>query len=490
MANTQIFHDIATRTNGEIYIGVVGPVRTGKSTFITKFMQSHIVPKVTNMDERTRLVDELPQSADGVTIMTTQPKFIPATAVNIKIGQAEMRVRMVDCVGYMVTGASGHLDGDRPRQVKTPWSDMEMPFEKAAEIGTKKVITEHSTIAVVMTTDGTVTDIPRENYVKAEEKVITQLKKLGKPFIVILNSKDPHSTDCQTLASEIARKHSVSVLPLNIATMTETHVNQIFTSLLAEFPVNGFRVTMPGWLTVLDRNHEIIAEAIDALKRHTSTVKRLADNDTSHVFEKSLYFSALQTTHVDIATGVITYNIVAHENLYFQTLSAQSGTQITSDAQLVAFIKHFGDVKSEYDKLRTALTSAKESGYGVVAPSFQDFTLEAPSLFKSGKSHGIKFRATAPSLHLVRVDVQTEISPAIGSKAQSEEMLKLIKTEYDKDANALWQTPIFGKSLESLVTEGINTKASQMPQEAKRKMKRTLTKIVNNGKGGIICILL
>ncbi|MCL2850960.1 MAG: stage IV sporulation protein A [Firmicutes bacterium] len=490
MANTQIFHDIATRTNGDIYIGVVGPVRTGKSTFITRFMQSHIVPKVENKDERNRVVDELPQSADGVTIMTTQPKFVPASAVNIKIGSAAMRVRMVDCVGYMVPGASGHLDGERPRLVKTPWSDTEMPFEKAAEIGTKKVITEHSTIAVVMTTDGTVTDIPRDNYVKAEERVIAQLKKLGKPFIVVVNSKEPHSQECQTLASDIARKHTISVLPINVATMGDTQVNQIFASLLAEFPVNGFRVTMPGWLTVLDRNHDIIAEAIEALKRHTASVKRLADNDTSKVFEKSANFTALETTHIDIATGIVTYNVVAADNLYFNVLSVQSGTTIQSDAQLVAFIKHFGDVKSEYDRLRTALTSAKESGYGVVAPSFQDFTLEAPALFKSGKSHGIKFRASAPSLHLVRVDVQTEIAPAIGSKEQSEEMLKLIRAEYDKDANALWQTPIFGKSLESLVTEGISTKAAQMPQEAKRKMKRTLTKIVNNGRGGIICILL
>ena len=491
MANTQkLFSDIASRTNGDIYIGVVGPVRAGKSTFITRFMQKMVVPKVTNPDEAARITDELPLSADGTTIMTTQPNFVPAKAVKIKVDNATMRVRMIDCVGYIIPGAQGHIVGGKARNVKTPWSDAEMPFEKAAEMGTRKVIKEHSTVAIVMTTDGTITGIPRANYVEAEEKVISQLKKLGKPFIIVMNSRDPGAVETKKVASEMAKKHDVAVLPMNADTLSSENITQIFSSLLAEFGVNGFKVTMPKWLTVLNAEDEIISEAIEALKKHTSTVKRLSGADNATIFSKSQNFLSLETTNIDVATGIVTYNIVPRPELYYRVLSAQSGVSLSTESHLVAFIKHFGEIKQEYDKLHGALTLAKETGYGVVPPTFTDFRLEPPALFRSGKQHGIKFRATAPSLHLVRVDVGTEISPAIGSKDQSEEMLKLIRAEFDQNPSNLWRTPIFGKSLESLVTEGIHSKSQSMPVEAKRKMKRTLTKIVNNGRGGVICILL
>jgi stage IV sporulation protein A len=292
------------------------------------------------------------------------------------------------------------------------------------------------------------------------------------------------------VVDELIRKHSVSILAIDVEKLTDNNINQIFQALLAEFGVSAFKVTMPKWLTALDMQNEIIAEAVEALKKHTASVKRLADNDTTKVFEKSVFFKSLETTHVDVATGVVTYAVVPRDDLYYRVLSAQSGVAISNELQLVAFIKHFGEVKGEYDKLRHALMSAKESGYGVVAPTFPEFKLDTPTLFRTGKQHGIKFRAIAPSLHLVRVDVQAEVSPAIGTRVQSEEMLKLVRAEFDQNPNQLWQTPIFGKSLESLVTEGISTKVNSMPTEAKRKMKRTLTKIVNNGRGGIICILL
>ena len=487
-AQQKVFQDIATRTNGDIYIGVVGPVRCGKSTFITRFMQNVVIPRISDANEIARVTDELPQSADGIGIMTTQPKFVPATATQIKVGTAKMRVRMLDCVGYIVPGASGHVVDGKPRNVKTPWSDNEMTFEKAAEHGTRKVIKEHSTIAIVMTTDGTATSLPRESYVEAEDKVIAQVKKTGKPFVVILNTRNVATS--QTIAGEIAAKHGAVVLPIDVEKLNADNVNDIFSALLAEFQVTGFRVNMPKWLTVLPDENEIISEAIDTIKKHTNSVKKMGDNNTATVFEKSAHFSALQTTSVEVATGVITYTIVPKDDLFYRVLSAQSGATIESDVHLVAFMRHLGEIRTEYDKLSSALAQAKETGYGVVEPTFSEFKLEEPALFKSGKSHGIKFRATAPSLHLVRVDVQTTVSPAIGGKAQSEEMLRLIKAEYDENPDQVWRTPIFGKSLESLVTEGIGTKVNAMSNEAKRKMKRTITKIVNNGRGGIICIVL
>ena len=485
-----IFHDIATRTSGDIYIGVVGPVRAGKSTFITRFMERQIVPRIKDEHEQTRVIDELPQAGDGAGIMTTQPRFVPRDGVNLKIGAASMRVRMVDCVGYIIPGSVGHEVDGKPRMVKTPWSDTEMSFEKAAEFGTRKVIKDHSTIAVVMTTDGSVTGLPRENYVEAEEKVIAQLKKLGKPFVIIVNSRTPMSAEAQRVATEIRTKHAVTTLAVNADTLDAAEITTIFNALIAEFPVIGFRVTMPKWLTVLDPEHEIISEAITALKTHTSKVKKLIDNDTTKIFEKSSNFMRLETTNIDAATGMVTLNVVAREDLYFRVLSSASGKDLNNEAHLVAFLFHSSKINREYTKIHSALTQAKEEGYGIVQPAFEDFTLMRPELHRSGKNFGLKFRATAPSLHMVRVDVNADVTPSIGSRAQSEAMLAELLANYDADPNTVWPVPIFGKSLESIVQEGIHGKVVAMPPNAKAKMKRTLTKIVNNGRGGIICILL
>jgi len=422
--------------------------------------------------------------------MTTQPHFIPRDGVSIKIGAASMRVRMVDCVGYIIPGAVGHEIDGQPRMVKTPWSDTEMTFEKAAEFGTRKVIKDHSTIAVVMTTDGSVTGLPRENYVDAEEKVIAQLKKLGKPFVIIVNSRTPMSAQAQRVASEIRQKHAVTTLAVNADTLESAEITAIFNALIAEFPVTGFRVTMPKWLTVLNPEHEIIAEAISSLKSHTTKVKKLIDNDTTRVFEKSANFSKLEVTNIDAATGMVTLNIVAKEDLYFRVLSSASGKDLNNEAHLVAFLFHSSKINKEFTKIHTALTQAKEEGYGIVQPAFEDFTLMRPELHRSGKNFGLKFRATAPSLHMVRVDVNADVTPSIGSRGQSEAMLKELLEQYDADPSMIWPVPIFGKSLESIVQDGIHNKVSAMPPVAKTKMKRTLTKIVNQGRGGIICILL
>ena len=491
MGTNNIFNDISTRTNGNIYIGVVGPVRCGKSTFISKFMQTMVLPRIDNKAEHQRVLDDLPQSGDGVTVMTTQPKFVPSKAVSIKAGSSvSMRVRLIDCVGYLVPGVDvNHADG-RVRQVKTPWSDTQMPFEKAAEIGTRKVITEHSTVAVMMTTDGTITDIPRANYVEAEDRVIKELKKSGKPFVVIVNSRTPRSEDCKRIVAEISIRHSVTALALDVEALSMENIQNIFAILLHMFPVSGFKVNMPKWLTVLDSRHSIISEAVEALKTYTKTIKRLGDNDTTKVFEKSVNFQSLETKKVDVATGMITFNIIPKPDLYYRVLSTESGVEIKNEQELVAFIRNFGQSRLEYDRIKEALAQVEETGYGIVTPNMKDYTLDQPQLYRQGKNFGVKLRATAPSLHIIRVDVSTEITPTIGSQAQSEEMLKNIIHNYENDKNECWNTNIFGKPLQVIAMEGINNKSTKMNPEAQKKMKRTITKIVNSGRGGIICIII
>ena len=491
MANMQrVLSDIATRTKGDIYIGVVGPVRVGKSTFITRFMQQAVVPKLEDRDERQRLIDELPLSGDGASIMTTQPRFVPAKAAAIRVGRTEMRMRMVDCVGYLVEGASGHIVDGKPRMVKTPWQDKEMTFEKAAEFGTKKVIKEHSTLAIVMTTDGTVAGIARENYIEAEERVIGQLKKLGKPFVIVVNSRDAGSAPARELATQLSVRHGVATLCLNADSLSTDNVTQVFSALLAEFPINGFRVTMPKWLSVLDSTSDIIAEAIESIRKHAGAVRKISDAEAMTLFDKSVNFKALSVTNIDVVSGIVTYNLVPRDDLYSRVLSSQAGVELKDEAHLVAFLRHSGGLLSSTAQIREAMQAANEDGYGIISPRFSDFELSRPTLNKSGRNFGLKLRASAPSFHLLRVDVATEVTPTIGSKSQSEEMLKLMQAEFDADRNALWQVPVFGRSLGSIVEEGIAGKAQTMPVEARRKMKRTITKIVNQGKGGVICILL
>ena len=491
MNSNKIFSDIATRTGGDIYVGVVGPVRCGKSTFIANFMKSMIIPRIDNKAEQKRVVDELPQGGGGSGIMTTSPKFVPSKAVTVKLPDAAtMNLRLIDCVGYMVEGATGHIVDGKSRMVKTPWSDLEIPFEKAAEIGTKKVIKDHSTVAVMMTTDGTVTEIPRVNYINAEDTAINQLKKHGKPFVVAVNSKDPSSKTCKDAVAGISKKHNVTAIGINAEQLTPEDISEIFRAILSQFHVSAFRITMPKWLRVLDANHEIISTALDALKKYTSGVKRLSDNDTSKIFTNCQYFQKLETTDLDVARGVITYEIVPHADLYYKVLTGMAGVAITDERELVAYIATVSAAKHEYDKLRSALEQVEQNGYGVVIPSWNSYQLEEPTLHRNGKNFGIRLRANASSLHIVRVDIRSEVTPTIGSQTQSEEMLKFLQSEYQNNKQAVWETPIFGKSLETIVREDISNKSASMPPMAQVKMRRTLNKIVNNGKGGVICILL
>jgi stage IV sporulation protein A len=485
-----ILESIAARTNGDIYLGVVGPVRCGKSTFITKFMNELIVPEIEDGYERQRVIDELPQSADGTAVMTTQPKFVPSKAVPIKTGDATMRVRLIDCVGYMVDGASGQITDGRERSVKTPWSDAEIPFGRAAEIGTKKVIKDHSTIAVVITADGTITDIPRANYIEAEERVITQLKKYEKPFVVVVNSRRPNSAECKKISDDISKKFTVKTLSVNLETLSKTDINNIFNGILADFPISGFRINMPKWLQVLEPNHTVIADAVERLRSYTKTVRRINDNNPAAAFEGSEYYDTLETENIDVATGVISYNLAAKPNLYYNVISSECGTELSNEQQLVSYLRRTASTVREYDKLHAALVQADERGYGVVVPTLDTFRLDTPRLHKTGKSYGLKLRAAAPSLHIVKVDVGAEVTPTIGTQEQSKEMLEFLKTEYETNKDAVWQTPIFGKSLDEIMQEGITSKIANMPENAMKKMKRTISKIVNDGKGGIICILL
>ncbi|MDR1917453.1 MAG: stage IV sporulation protein A, partial [Christensenellaceae bacterium] len=395
-----IFENIATRTNGDIYLGVVGPVRVGKSTFISNFMKHLVVPNIENSYEKQRVIDELPQAADGTAVMTTQPKFVPSKAISIKSGANSMRVRLIDCVGFMVDGATGQTVDGKVRNVKTPWSENEMPFDKAAEIGTKKVIKDHSTIAVAVTTDGTITDIPRKNYAAAEEKVIMGLKQYGKPFVVVVNSRQPDSVDCKKVCKGIADKFSVPVLSMDFENLTNTDINRIFESILAEFPVTGFKVDIPKWMQVFEPTHGVIADALDRLRNYTKTVNKIADNNPATAFDGSEYFDTMETETIDIATGTITYNLVPKADLYYRVLSNECGAEIDDEQKLVAYLRLVSGTAREYGKLKKALDDADSTGYGVVVPTLDTFKLDTPRLHKNGRSYGLKLRATAPSLHI------------------------------------------------------------------------------------------
>ncbi len=491
MEKFEIYEDIKSRTNGDIYIGVVGPVRVGKSTFITQFMQKLVVPNIEEKFGKERTIDELPQSADGKTIMTTQPHFVPNEAVKIKIANAEMKVRMIDCVGYVVSGVMGHTEGDKPRLVKTPWSEEEMPFEEAAEMGTDKVIKEHSTIGIVVTTDGSVTDIPRANYVDAEERVIAQMKSTGKPFVVVLNCKNPTSGESKKLAASLNAKYDVPVINMNALEMKEDDVDNIIENVLMEFPVTSIKVSMPEWLRALDFDSEIIGEISQEMKKLSLNLNKLADATKNQIaFAESASFEPITVSTIEAGNGTIRFNVVPKEGLFYQVLSQQCGYTIADDFQLVSCIKEMAFAKQEYDKLRGALEEVKQTGYGVVEPKREDMELGEPEIIKQGNRYGVKIKATAPSLHIIRVDVETEVTPIVGNEDQSQELAKNLVEQFDIDPQSIWDTNILGKSLYSLVGDSINTKIVLMPVEAQRKMRKTLSRIVNEGKGGVLCILL
>ncbi len=492
MEKFDVYKDIATRTCGDIYLGVVGPVRTGKSTFITKFMEKLVIPNINNKLQKQIATDEMPQSADGKTIMTTQPKFVPANAVKVQFkNKASANVRLIDCVGYMVDGAVGHEEGEKPRLVKTPWDDKDLPFEKAAEIGTKKVIDEYSTIGIVVTTDGSFGEIPRSNYVGAENRVVKELQALNKPFIMVLNCKNPKAESSVELANSLEEKYKVPVVAINALELSNDDLSIIMERVLMEFSMESINVNIPKWMQALPAENTIISEILEKVKEASSNVEKMRDfTQFNDIFYASENIDDISLKELSLANGVAEFEVVPKENLYFSVISNECGEQIEDDYSLMRYIKSFADEKKKYGKIKDALSMAEQDGYGVVLPTLDEMNLEEPVLVKQGGRYGVKLKASAPSLHIMKVDVTTEVAPTVGSEQQGEDLVNYLANKFEDNPSAIWQTNMFGKSLHDIVNEGLAGKLTAMPKEAQVKMRKTLTRIVNENKGGIICILL
>ncbi len=485
-----IYQDIAKRTNGDIYLGVVGPVRVGKSTFITKFMEKLVIPNIEDDNVRIRAVDELPQSADGKTIMTTQPKFVPSQAVNINIDNIDMNVRLIDCVGYFVNGALGNNEGDKLRLVKTPWSDEEMSLERAAEIGTEKVIKEHSTVGIVLTSDGSFGELPRQAFIEGEERAISELKRINKPFVVILNSSQPNDLSTQDLSNELSNKYGVKVMTMDVSKLSENNINDIFKNLLQEFPIISMQINLPKWMQALPFEHPLIEKVVSEFKNHAQNLYKIGDLDNEQIFVESEEFEKISASVVKLGEGKIEFQVKAKPQLFYKVLSQECDMDIDDDFHLMKQIKDLAYAKKEYDKLKDALIQVEETGYGVVNPKLTDMVLDEPIVVKQGSRYGVKLHASAPSLHLMKVDIETDLSPLVGTEAQTSDFVKYLQNEFENNPQSLWDTNVFGRSLSELIEDGMKSKLNGMPNDAQRKMRRTLTKIVNEGKGGIICILL
>lgn len=492
MQSYNLYKDISERTGGDIYIGVVGPVRTGKSTFIKRFMDMLVLPNLDDTHEKERVVDELPQSSAGKTIMTTQPKFVPNEAVRIKINdEAEMKVRMVDSVGYMVDGAMGHLENDAPRMVTTPWFDYDIPFEEAAETGTRKVITEHSTIGIVMTTDGSITEIPRSSYIQAEERVINELAALGKPYIIILNSANPQNQDTISLRNAMEEKYGVPVVLMDIMRLSEHDINAMLENLLYEFPLKEINMDMPGWARALSPDHWLMTEVFDGISGTLNNLEKVKDYHSLIEAMKALDdVTNASVVNIMLGEGSINIRLEFPEELFYKILGDECGYPIEDDYHLVSIVKDLVTAKKEYDRMASALKSVRDTGYGIVPPVLDDMALEEPEMVRQGSRFGVRLKASAPSLHLIRVDIETEVSPIVGTEKQSEELVQYLLAEFENDPAKIWETDIFGKSLHDLVKEGLSGKLSNMPEDAQVKIQETLQRIINEGSGGLICILL
>lgn len=488
MENRDIYKDIAVRCGGDIYIGVVGPVRTGKSTFISKFMEIMVLPYMSGVHIRERAADEMPQSADGKTIMTTQPKFVPAEAVKIKMkNNVDVNVRLVDCVGYLIDGVSGHKENDAPRMVKTPWSDREMSFEQAAEFGTHKVIAEHSTIGILVTTDGSITEIPRGNYVAAEERVAQELRALKKPFVVVLNSKTPQAPETQKLRAALEDRYGTAVIALSVANMTEQDIEGILDRVLLEFPLRSVEVDIPKWMRTLPFDNPLIKTMFDEIRTASAGLAKMRDyRRLEELFAESAEFLPPQSTNIVTATGTIRYEIKARTDLFYRVLSEQCRSDISDDFALMSYIREVAASKNQFDRIKSALEDVDKKGYGIVNPPMDALELQEPQIVKQGNRFGVRLRASAPSLHIMKVDVSTEVCPTVGTEQESQFMLK----EFETNPKGIWETNMFGKSLNILAKESISNKIYNMPPETQNKMRRTVGKIVNEGKGGVICILL
>ena len=492
MVNNDIYSSIAKRTDGDIYIGVVGPVRTGKSTFIKKFMESLVIPNITSEFRKERAIDELPQSAAGKTIMTTEPKFIPEEAVEIKLSDnAVFNVRMIDCVGYIVPAAIGYIENEAPRMVMTPWFEEEIPFAMAAEIGTQKVIKEHSTIGLVVTTDGSITDIPRDDYCDAEERVINELSEINKPFVIILNCLDPKSSSAQQLASELEDKYSTPVIPVNCLELDEQGISDILRQVLYAFPVKEVNITMPKWITALEKNHWLKSSVISAIRAAAENIKHIRDmTKLTERLSDSEYISGSQISEIDLGKGSAGIKLDCDSELFYKILGEKTGIEIKNDNDLMPLLKDLIAIKKKYEKVENALNEVEATGYGIVMPDIDDLSLEEPEIVKQGGKYGVRLKASAPSIHMMKADIVTEVNPIVGSEKQSEELVMYLMNEFNDDPTKIWNSNIFGKSLHELVNEGLHNKLYKMPVDARLKLQETLERIINEGCGGLICFIL
>ncbi len=492
MTEASIYKDIALRTAGEIYIGVAGPVRTGKSTFIKRFMDTLVVPNMENEFAASRARDELPQSAAGKTVMTTEPKFIPNDAAKVKLDDgAQFNVKMIDCVGYIVPGALGLMEEEKPRMVMTPWSSEAIPFEQAAEMGTRKVIREHSTVGLLITTDGSFSELERADYENAEERVAAEMKESKKPFTVILNSENPDSDEAKELAENLSEKYGVPVRAVNCLEMTEQDITDIIRDLLYEFPISELHFSVPAWVSTLSAEHPLRSTIMDGISERASSISRLSQiNEAFSDLYDSKFGTEIQAGKVNPADGTGHLSVNVPRRLFYQILGDETGLSIEGDEDLVSIVTELAASRNKYKKFEEALTQVEQTGYGIVTPCVEDMTLEEPEIVKQAGSYGVKLRASAPSIHLMRADIKAEVSPIVGSEKQSEDIVKFLLREFEEDPAQIWQSNLFGKTLHELINESLNAKLSHMPVEARKKLCHALTKIINDGAGGLICILL
>ncbi|GAA0085450.1 stage IV sporulation protein A [Clostridium sp. CTA-7] len=492
MDSFNIYKDIAERTQGDIYVGVVGPVRTGKSTFIKKFMDLMVIPKIDNNYKKERAKDELPQSGSGKSIHTTEPKFIPNEAVEITIDEdIKFKVRMVDCVGYIVKGAVGYMDGEEAKMVNTPWYEYEIPFEDAAEIGTRKVITDHSTIGLVVTTDGSITGIERGEYLEAEERVIEELKAMNKPFIVVLNTKYVNAPETRAMKKDLEEKYDVTVQAMDVANMNENDVEDIFKHVLKEFPVKEININMPSWVEKLEPEHWLKKNFFNIVKEMCENISKVRDiRSTLNLLKEEENLAPTEMSSVNLGEGTATITMKPKDGIFYNILSEICDLNVQSESDLLSLIKELNFAKKEYDKVKDALIDVRETGYGLVAPQLAEMKFEEPEMVKQGTKFGVKLKASAPSLHFIKANIKTEISPIMGSEKESEELVKSLMEQFEKDPASLWQSNMFGKPLEVLIKEGLQNKLYKMPDDVQIKIQKTLQKIINEGSGGLICIIL
>lgn len=490
MDTFHLYKDIQARTNGEIYIGVVGPVRTGKSTFIKRFMDVLVLPHMDDEHSRERTRDELPQSASGRTIMTTEPKFVPKEAAEIQLAEdTAVKIRLIDCVGYMVEGAAGHEEGNEERMVRTPWFEHEIPFTKAAGIGTRKVIHDHATIGIVVTTDGSIGEIARDQYRDAEKQTIQELQSIGKPFVVLVNSKKPYSDEAKQMAEEMEENFGVKAVPVNCEQLKEEDISRILEEVMFEFPISEIEFFVPKWVEMLPRDHGIKKEILGHIRGIMNQMNEVRDAAAGLQIPESAYIEKVKIDHIGMDTGCIRIRIDVPEKYYYETLSELTGMSIAGQYELIAAMKNLAQLKEEYEGVKDAFTSVRMKGYGMVSPAKEEITLDAPVIIKQGNKFGVKIHAQAPSIHLIRANIETEIAPIVGSEQQAQDLIDYIN-QMSRTEEGIWGTNIFGKSVENLVTDGMRNKMMQITDESQEKLQDTMQKIVNDSNGGMVCIII